>query len=156
MNATDSAGEGGLRLALHPRTRLVTLDFVRAAWGLEVEGVWACLESGRLRWVWDISRRAHGCGAALEPGVRELRVWALELTAPEWCHRLADEQVLEAVLGTGPAQWRAAEVAHWLLCSRAALKRLVDAGELAGPMRGRTRWITRPSLSAFLRRRRLV
>jgi hypothetical protein len=159
QNTPALSGDGpwpagsGLHLPLHPSTALVTLDLVRAVSGLDTERVWTRVESGRLRWVWDISARSHPGGAACRGEVRELRFWAAELVAPEHCRYLQVEQVLSTVLGGQRQHWTSIEVAQRWLCSRAILKRLVDAGELAGPLRARTRWLTRASMADFLRRR---
>jgi hypothetical protein len=143
---------GGLLLPLHRQTLLVTIDAVRAVRGLDAEGVWAEVDQGRLRWVWDISTRPHGRDTRTL-SVRELRFWVAELIAPELCQPLAPEQAFALILGKGRQQWRAGEVMQGLLCSRSFVKRLIDAGELSGPIAGHTRWITRSSLAAFLRRR---
>jgi hypothetical protein len=149
----DTAGEGGLHLRLHRCTVLVPLDTVRAVLGLDAEGVVERVEAGQLRWVWDISARARGRRPCSRLNVRELRFWASELIAPGPCRALPPEQVIGLILGAQRQCWRAGEVVQRLLCSRSIVKRLVDAGELSGPLEHRLRWITRQSLADFLRRR---
>jgi hypothetical protein len=150
----EGAPAGGqLWLPLHEGTVMVTMDTVRAALGLNAERVLEKVESGRLRWVWDISLRRQSAGLGAGGSVRELRFWVCELVAPEWCHELAPQQTLALILGGRREHWRATEVMQWLLCSRAVVKRLVDADQLSGPKLGRARWISRESLAGFLERR---
>lgn len=148
-----AAAEAGRHLRLHRSTVLVPLDTVRAVLGLDAEGVIKRVEAGQFRWVWDISRQAPGRPRRAGLNVRELRFWASELIAPGACRTLPPEQVIELILGGRRPLWRAGEVVQRLLCSRSCVKRLVDAGELSGPLQHRLRWISRRSLAGFLRRR---
>ncbi len=134
---------------------LVGIETARAALGVDAEEILARIEEGRLRWAWDISVRTDPARRAADTNVRELRLWVRELIAPDWCMAFGSAEVVARVLGQTRHQWRAAEVAQLLLCSRSVVKRLVDAGELAGPIQGRARWITRDSLASFLQRRLL-
>ncbi len=153
---TAATGRGSrLRVCLHRGTVLLTLDVVRAVLGLDARGVLEEVESGRLRWVWDISAHQGRRCARTGHRVRELRFWVGELMAPHFCHALQPSQAIALMLGSHRQLWRTREVMQHLLCSQSIVTRLVDQGELTGPLRGRTRWVTRRSLERFLFRRLL-
>ena len=143
----------------HPRTVLVGVETARALLGVDADAVQARIDAGRLRWVWDISARPHGRERGrckpVDRDVPELRLWVRELLAPDLFDGLPLRQVLPLVLGRERPRWRSSEVAQLLLCSRPAMKRLAEAGELAGSVRAGIRWFNRAALSAFLARRLL-
>jgi hypothetical protein len=163
---------------LHPRTVLVGMETARALLGVDADGVQARVDAGRLRWVWDISARPGpaaaprwlraprsrsttakradpGCSVSDHRPVRELRLWARELAAPDLFDRLRLRQVLPMILGQERRRWRSGEVARLLLCSRPAMKRLAETGQLTGSLRDGIRWFTRDTLASFLTRRLL-
>lgn len=132
-----------LSLQINQRTALVTVDTARAVRGVDTESILAEIESGNIRWVFDIALP----GAAR----RELRIWASSLIAPEFKHAEAD--VLRAVLGTTRDTLRGAQVAQLLLCSYNHVQRLHDLKLLTGAIIGHTRQIQTASLGSFLRSR---
>jgi hypothetical protein len=135
-----------LRLTLHQRTALVTVDTARAVRGVDAESILAEIDDGRIPWVWDIAM----------PGAdrRELRFWGPALEDPGTADQ-AEADVLASILGTTRPTLRGAEIEVRLLCSAPHVKRLHEAGELVGLLVGHTRHIRTDSLVAWLRRRRV-
>ena len=137
-----------LNLPLNQRTVLVPTEIVRGVLGLDAESVWAKVDTGELRWVWDIRK-----GDAAQ--IRELRFWARELIQPDAHRGLSADAVIDSVIGTARERLRAREVGQLLLCSDSLICRLVQCGLLRGPKVGHTQWIERASLAEFLRSRLL-
>jgi len=138
-----------LDLGLHQRTVLVTTETARAALGVDAETVWTRVDSGTLRWVWNVS-------AAGGP-LRELRFWARELVAPDACRDLDLDHVVNQVVGMESREYlRSGEVAHLLLVSDPHVGRLWKAGALPGLIAGRTLKLRRDGLVKFLQERIVV
>lgn len=136
------AAQPGLPLVVAQRTVLLGLETVRARFGCDAESVFAMVESGRLRWVFDVS---------LEHQIaqRELRFWTGEIVAPENVARQTVEQVIAAIVGRG-ATVRRGEIERQWVVSAQHVGRLVKAGELTLASMSQ---ITRASLENFLERR---
>lgn len=130
-----------------PRSPMVTVEMVRSLEGVDADTVHGWIQDGTLARAWDIS---------IQRGtVAEYRIWARSMLA-HGDDRLSDQQVLDAVIGyPTEKRLRAVTVSNMMVISRAHVMRLVEAGELAGPMAGHTQWIERKSLENFLRRRAL-
>jgi excisionase family DNA binding protein len=141
-----------LNLALHQRTALVTVETARAALGIDADSVLARIDAGLLRWSWDVSASASP-SPSTPSTLREIRLWARELIAPELCADLDPAHAIRLVIGLDRDRLRAVEVAQLLLISRPTIMRLVAAGELQGPRMGHAQLVQRPSLAAFLARR---
>jgi hypothetical protein len=133
----------------------VGVETARAILGVDADAIQARLEGGRLRWGWDISARRRRGRPGRRGAVRELRLWARELIAPDLCDTLRLREVIPMILGRRRRRWPSVEVAHLLLCSRPAMLRLAASGQLPGRLRHGTRWFTRARLAAFLSRRLL-
>jgi hypothetical protein len=104
------------------------------------------VECGALAWVWDLA----GDGSPR----RELRFWLRELMDPAVVRSLEIGHALELVVGHECLPLiRVSTVTTIMSADRSAVKRLIDAGELSGPLTGNVRWIERDSLIAFLMRR---
>ena len=147
-----------LNLALHQRTALVTVETARAALGIDADSVLARIDAGLLRWAWDVSASPppprHSPAQRDDGGsLREIRLWARELIAPELCADLDPAHAIRLVIGLDRDRLRAVEVAQLLLISRPTIMRLVAAGELQGPRTGHAQLVQRSSLAAFLARR---
>jgi hypothetical protein len=134
-----------LNLSISQRTVLVNTEALRAALGVDAETIYAKVDSGEFRWVWDVST---GGGE-----VRELRFWVREITAPQSVVGLDLAAVLAAVLGSERQRWQGVELAQMLLISRPQVKRLSDAGELAGDIVSGKLWVRRSVVEKFLNAR---
>jgi hypothetical protein len=133
-----------LPVAFSRRTVLVTLDVVRAVFGVDAEEVMKMVESGELQWVFDLSAR----GAAY----RELRFWTRELVAPERC-LMTPARAVQLILGEDRGRWRGTEIQQLLLVSRPSVLRWHRSGVLPGETLNRTLWVTRRTLEQFLTER---
>lgn len=142
-----TATQATLPLKLSDRTVLVTVDMARGVAGYDAESITGMIESGELQWAWDISTKPA-------EGIREIRIWARSLVAGP-CD-LAEDEVINAVIGTDLPSLRAVRVGHILMCSRPQILRLVRSGHLAGPLVGHTQFIYRDTLVHFLKNRRIL
>jgi hypothetical protein len=133
-----------LHLPLSRRTVLVTLDVVRAVYGVEAEEVTVKADSGELQWVFDVSVRGRH--------QREPRFWVRELMAPEQC-QMTPAEAVRMILGPDRQRWRSMEIQQLLLTSRATVMRWHRLRMLRGKMKGRTVWVTRRRLERFLLKR---
>jgi hypothetical protein len=131
-----------LNLSISQRTVLVTMDMVRAALGLDADSVMARVEAGELRWVFDIATGSQ---------ISELRFWAKEIIAPEFCAGLTLAQAMKEILGSERARWRGTEIQHLLLVSRPTVKKLHDDGRLPGDLVNGTFSFRRAAVESFLR-----
>jgi len=135
-------------LPMTARTVLAGVETARALLRVPADVITVWIETGRLRWVWDISVRGGS--------VRELRFWSRELIAPDTIAGLGAAQVIDLIVGAAQrARLHSAEVAQILLCSRPHVMRLVRSGELTGALNGHARWIDRASLILFFHHRLL-
>lgn len=133
-----------LNLKLHQRTALVTVETARSVKGVDAQTILGMIDTGELPFAFNI---------ATQNAVREIRLWARDLIAPD--ARIPLSTAIEAIIGTARPQLRAGEVAHILVCHGATIMRMVDLGLLSGPLVGHTRHITRESLASFLYQRHL-
>lgn len=141
-------GEGG-SLSLHRRTALLPVEFFRAMLGCRAEQVYWSIQSGRIRWAFEI-------GTKPEPSQPTLRIWARELLTPGACGHFEATWVVDAIVGAeGCAVLKAPEVEHVLMVNRSHVLRLFKAGELSGRLVCGHLWITRASLCDFLLRRQV-
>lgn len=138
---TAHPGQTGFPVTMSQRTVLLTMETVRAVLGTDAEAVWAMVDNGGLRWVFDISVQP----AAL----RQLRFWTGEIVAPEQAATQTPDQVIAGILGHGESR-RRGEIERQWICSAQHVMRLIKEGELdlIGPQK-----ISRASLAAFLKRR---
>ena len=134
-----------LALVLSRRTVLVSVEVARAVLGVDAETIYGQIDCGGIRWAWDIACQPRE--------IREVRVWARELIAPDTAGELQRGAVIEAVIGTHKERLRAVEVGQLLICSRPHIHKLVATGDLAGPLAGGTQYIERESLAQFLNNR---
>ncbi len=137
---TLAARQTRLPLEISQRTVLVGVETVRAKFGCDAESVFAMVDNGKLRWVFDVS---------LDQGVRELRFWAGEIVAPDLQKGATLDHVIRCILGTGAAI-RRGEIERQWVCSAQHVGRLIRAGELTLASLSQ---ISRTSLEAFLKRR---
>jgi hypothetical protein len=136
-----------LLLAISPKTVLVDLSTVRAAWGLDADTVRQRVEDGHLRWVFDVGPKpSDGDGV---PGKRELRFWIRELVSPRDCESLNLEQALLRILGASPAIRRGELERQWVV-SHVTVHRWIRQREIYTYGTG---LIARDSLADFLRSR---
>jgi len=140
-----------LALSLSQRTVLVTMETVRAVLGLDAETITQRVDSGELRWVFDVSAvTAEAQGS----GLRELRFWSKELIAPEFCRGVTPDQAADQIVGMTTREWlRSGEVAHILLVSDPHVGRLWQRGFLSGEITGRSLKLRRASLITWLQSR---
>src|SRR5262245_34663722 len=122
-------------------THLVTTDTVRALKGCSSDAVQCLVESGQLRWVWDVNARRTR-------QISELRYWLPELLG-KIPHNATLPDVIRQILGQHRQAFRGVEVAQILLLSRPSIQRLRKSGALKGKIRGSTLWIKRPALEQF-------
>jgi hypothetical protein len=124
---------------------LVGVETVRAVrGGMDAESISAMVDLGELRWVWDVSTR----GAR-----RELRFLSAEIVGGQSV--AGEDEAIRMVLGgtTQRSRFRAAQVEQMWVVSAQTILRLGRCGLLTVSMEGRTKWVTRESLVAFLRSR---
>ena len=128
-----------LNISIAARTVLMSMETVRAVLGVDADTINARIESGEIRWVWDV---------ALGADVRELRFWAKEFIAPALCPANPKAVVAE-ILGTRE-RFRGTEIAQMLLVSRPTILRLVMNSELAGDIISGVIQVKRAALEKFL------
>jgi hypothetical protein len=111
----------------------------------EQESIFEMVDTGELRWVWDVSSRP---GAAR----RELRFWLGELMAPGLNGALPVDDVIERVVGhpTEP-RLRGTTVCRILEVARPHMMRLLGTGYLKGECVRSVWWVEKASLTDFLR-----
>lgn len=142
-----------LVLTLHTRTALVTTETVRAALGIDAETVATRVDSGEIRWVFDVSAATGDQDNRL----RELRFWLREVIAPGSAHQMAPRDVVEAIVGSPSREFfRSGEVAHLLLVSDPHVGRLWQRGFLPGHIVGRALKLRRDGLVRWLHSRLVV
>jgi hypothetical protein len=114
-----------LAMPVNQRTVLVDTNGVRMAMGIDADSVFALVDHGQLRWVFDVSTRG---------AIRELRYWAAEVIAPEQVARLELDQVVDRILPRNRAWLHGSEIAHLLLVSRPTVSVLREQmrGEIVG------------------------
>ena len=141
-----AARERFLPIRLGTDVTLVGMDTVRAVrGGMDADSVSALLDAGEWRWVWDLAL----------PGSRrrELRFLAAEVLrqAPP----STETEAIRCVLGGTDRRpkFRAAQIEQMWVVSAQTVMRLATGGEFSAALEGRTRWIGRESLVAFLQRR---
>lgn len=129
------------------RPVLVPLSVAMHIMTQEQTSIIEMVDTGELRWVWDVSSR-YGIGR------RELRFWLGELMAPGVNGALPAADVIQAVVGhpTEP-RLRGHTVCNTLDVARPHLCRLLVTGELKGECSKRVWWIDKSSLIDFLERR---
>lgn len=126
-----------------PNTHLVTSEFVRALRGISSEAVQDLVESGQLRFVWNVTARPR----ARE--ISELRFWLQETIAPiPFTVGLRD--AVQAILGARRTCWRGTEIAQMMMVSRPCIHRLRKSRALPGKIKGSTLWVQRSELQRFL------
>lgn len=128
------------------------IDTVRWCLGLDEDKVLALIETGKLRWAWDIAVRSTGAN------IRQIRVWSPCVAAlrsgGDGQPGVSPDEVVAAVIGGGPGKsLRTSQVRALLVCSHQTVCRLLDRGELHGERTRTTRWVSRQSLAEFLSRR---
>lgn len=148
----SSSSQRSLPLEVSASTSLVDMHTARAALGIDEDSVLALIESGDLRWAWDISIR-RGV-------IREVRIWARCISARQVGIAQPGESIAEVIpCVLGPAtrdRFRSAEVRALFCCAQQTIQRLVEAGILSGEIQGRTLWVSRSSLESFLTHRRIA
>lgn len=126
------------------RCTMLSMEMVRAVLGLNTKQVLKQVDSGALRWVWDISAKREGRGIR---HVRELRFWHGTLDPKS--ASLEEAAVIDAILGSHRQSWKAADLCAVLLCSKMHITVLLQSRSLAAcPTRPVT--VNRESLRAFL------
>lgn len=141
LNLPDAAGNprGAGGYGISPRVCLLPLSTVRAVRGCDAETVFALVDSGQLRWAFDLSAR--------QSGTRELRFFRDEVFGDSE-HGATPESVIGKILGDRSAWSRGAIEIGWTISAQ-AISRLVRSGEIAEA----NKRLTRASLAAFLKRR---
>lgn len=140
-----------LSLSISQRTVLVTVDTLRTHLGVDADTILARVDNGEYRWVFDVSSvRQRRLNSAKH--VRELRIWAREVIAPETTSGLSPEGAVRDILGKRD-RFYGTEIAQLLLVSRPQIFRLHDSEELSGEIVGGKLWVSRAVLEKFLLRR---
>jgi hypothetical protein len=133
-----------LQLEVHEDSKLLPVPVVCASLGVDYDTVLARIESGVIRWAFDI-----GLGAK----IRAIRVVRECLAGGRQFGSL--DQVVEWAV-PHPHHTVHGEVARrWWCCTRPHIKALYDAGEITGHKTDHTRHLEVASLRAFLKRRRI-
>lgn len=130
------------------RVALVTIDFVRASRGLSREQAWRGMEQGNPFWVWNITVKPNK--------LRELRFLADELCQPDAYRRATLDSVVTGILGNSRRAWRISDVSLMLMTSHCLVYELVSADQLELVSERGRKMISRESLAAFLKQRRIV
>lgn len=136
-----------LQLRIASNVSLVELTTVTALRGCDRATAVDDIESGALPWCWDFS--ADGASR------RELRVWKRCLT--DEAHTLSAlgiDEVISEIIGQ-KSEHRSGELQARFCTTHQSLLRWRDSGELNGEIRSHVLWITRASLVAFLKARRI-
>lgn len=123
------------------QTQLVTVDFLRAVRGISADAIQASVESGELRFVWDVSTGER---------ITALRFWIKEIVTPGSVVRATMPEAIAAILGEHRCRWRGVEVAQMLMVSRPQIHWLRKRRALDGKVVGNTLWIQRAALEKFL------
>lgn len=134
-----------LAIRVGTEVTLVGVETVRAVrGGVDAESISAMVDLGEIRWVWDVCTRGSR---------RELRFLAAEIVGGRTIE--TEDEAIQCVLGgtTQRARWRAAQVEQMWVVSAQTILRLGRIGLLSVSIEGRTKWVTRESLVAFLRSR---
>lgn len=144
-----SALQAQLPLRVSARTALLDVRACRAALGVDEDSVLGLVDSGDLRWAFDL---------ALAPGGerREVRVWApcvLAIQHGQIQPGTTLREVIPQIVPAGRARLRSGEVRQLLLVSQQTVSRWAAAGELRGEISGHQLWINAGSLAALLERR---
>lgn len=142
-----------LPITVSSRSALVTVETARVALGVDEDSVLGLVESGSLRWAFDIGARA------ISHRNREVRLWAACIAAiqrgePQPGETLADA-LARIVPATNRRHLRASEVRAVLCCSQQHIERLARNSAIEACLANRTRWISVTSLLQFLTRRHL-
>ncbi|MCW5560023.1 MAG: hypothetical protein KIT22_19575, partial [Verrucomicrobiae bacterium] len=121
-----------LPLRIDERVALLDANTVCASLGIDPEGVAERVDSGDIRWAFDIS-----CGTRL---VRELRIWRACLVEAEAAGQATLEDVIRDVIGglEQDAEVRAARIEKRWLVSTQTVRRHRLAGEISGRLSGHT------------------
>ena len=136
-----------IQLRIASNVALVELTTVTALRGCDRGTAVDDIESGALAWCWDFS--ADGASR------RELRVWKRCLTdEAHTVSGLGIDEVINEILGQ-KSEHRSGELQARFSTTHQSLLRWRDSGELKGEIRSHVLWITRASLVAFLKARRI-
>ena len=126
------------------QTALLTLETARTLLARDHDAILAMVDSGALRWAFDLS-------VSGQPP-RAVRVWGYSISCFQ--RGVADEDnvetVLAAILLGRRARLRASELTHRLSCSHDHLTRLVDGRRIVGGVEDHTLWLNCDSVARFL------
>lgn len=129
---------------MHFPVSLVSSAAARAITGLSADQLHQQIESGQIRFAWNISSR--GTSGRLPAW----RLWLRELTAPSSVAKMSLREAVDFILGEQRARWRGVEIVQMLATSRPQIHRLHHAGALPGKIERGTLWISRAALVRFL------
>lgn len=143
-----------IRIPIAEAVSLVPTDFACAATGYHIDLVMQSIEDGSWPFVFDI-------GAGFKREVRELRIWRGCLLDPERAADLHKSptgliEVIGDVIGTETGDVRGASLERRWTVSNQTFRRLLIQAEIRGRINKHTMWFSRPSLAAFLERRRVL
>lgn len=120
---------------------LIPIQGARITLGKTAEEIYALVDSGELRWVWNISADAKN---------RALRFWSCELNGEPVRH-LEPSAVVDRIVGHAhELEIRNEVVSRILWASTPTVLRLYRCGALAGRIESHALWILRVSLVEFL------
>jgi hypothetical protein len=140
-----------LNLSISQRTVLLPVESLRVHLGVDADTILARIDGGDYRWVFDVSsvkqRRLNSA-----KHVRELRLWAREIVAPEVTRDLSPKAAVAEILGARE-RFYGTEIAQLLLVSRPQIFRLHESKELSGDIVGGKLWVQRAALETFLHKR---
>lgn len=134
-----------LNFPLSQRTVLVTVDMVRAVRGVDADSVFAAVDNGNLKWVFDVAPEINSA----DRKVRELRFWAAEIIGPEFVAKLSIAEAIKSILGEHRQEWRGTQIEQLLLVSRPTVMRLNHSGNLPGEIIKGALRVGRPQLEQF-------
>lgn len=140
-----------LSLTLSQRTVLITVDTARAVLGVDADTIRTRIQTGEIRWAFDISSHASHASHLAEP-----RLLALELVHPARAQAMTLPDIIDHIIGTTRESLTRVETARTLLCSRPHIKALVDTAHLAPDATRPATHILRASLATLLRLRQIV
>lgn len=132
---------------LAPHVQLVDVNTARAIIGRSADAILAMVDSGGLRWAFDISAGSRK--------LRCIRIFrgCLQAWTRKTEHRAELGEVLDAILTTNRPRLRASELVERWSCGHDLLNHLVRGRQLTGAITGHALWISRQSAARFLEAR---
>lgn len=134
--------------ALFPiNSQLVPIAVVRTLRGISADSVQSLVDSGELRFVWNIGLRGP------RATIPDLRLWLREVIQPISVASMDLPAALALILGANRTRFRGTEIGQLLMICRPQMHRLYKSRAIQGKITNRTLWVARPTLEQFLAER---